>query len=188
MIPNLKQFVADDDAVSPVIGVILMVAITVILAAVIGTFVLGLGQQVGDTAPSASVNVQDASDNWNASDTTFEAAYVLNHNNGDPMSLTDIRVQVKETDGSTIETFEADQWNGTSGATDGLGLEMNGANITDSEVEFGIGDTFSIVERAADAANDSGGNAVLVDGEDYQVSIVHEPSESTPVSQTVELN
>ena len=36
----------DDDAVSPVIGVILMVAITVILAAVIGTFVLGLGDNV----------------------------------------------------------------------------------------------------------------------------------------------
>jgi len=34
--------IRDDDAVSPVIGVILMVAITVILAAVIGTFVLGL--------------------------------------------------------------------------------------------------------------------------------------------------
>jgi len=34
----------NDDAVSPVIGVILMVAITVILAAVIGTFVLGIGQ------------------------------------------------------------------------------------------------------------------------------------------------
>ncbi|ELZ79942.1 hypothetical protein C454_12098 [Haloferax gibbonsii ATCC 33959] len=33
---------------------ILMVAITVILAAVIGTFVLGLGDQVGDTAPQAS--------------------------------------------------------------------------------------------------------------------------------------
>ncbi|WP_338071862.1 type IV pilin N-terminal domain-containing protein [Halorutilus salinus] len=35
----------DDSAVSPVIGVILMVAITVILAAVIGTFVLGLGEK-----------------------------------------------------------------------------------------------------------------------------------------------
>ena len=34
---------ADDRAVSPVVGVILMVAITVILAAVIGTFVLDLG-------------------------------------------------------------------------------------------------------------------------------------------------
>ncbi|ELK55548.1 flagellin-like protein, partial [Haloferax sp. BAB-2207] len=47
---NFKQLLAEDDAVSPVIGVILMVAITVILAAVIGTFVLGLGDQVGDTA------------------------------------------------------------------------------------------------------------------------------------------
>jgi flagellin-like protein len=42
-------------AVSPVIGVILMVAITVILAAVIGTFVLGLGEQVEQNA-RAGVN------------------------------------------------------------------------------------------------------------------------------------
>lgn len=42
----------DDRAVSPVIGVILMVAITVILAAVIGTFVLGLGDQVQQTSPN----------------------------------------------------------------------------------------------------------------------------------------
>lgn len=52
-------FHADDDrAVSPVIGVILMVAITVILAAVIGTFVLGLGENV-ETNPSAGVTVND---------------------------------------------------------------------------------------------------------------------------------
>ncbi|RDZ48780.1 type IV pilin, partial [Haloferax sp. Atlit-10N] len=50
---KLKQLFEDDDAVSPVIGVILMVAITVILAAVIGTFVLGLGEQTA-TAPQAS--------------------------------------------------------------------------------------------------------------------------------------
>ena len=51
---KLKQLLNDDDAVSPVIGVILMVAITVILAAVIATFVLGLGEQVSDTAPNTS--------------------------------------------------------------------------------------------------------------------------------------
>ena len=45
-----------DSAVSPVIGVILMVAITVILAAVIGTFVLGLGDNVQET-PSAGVSI-----------------------------------------------------------------------------------------------------------------------------------
>jgi flagellin-like protein len=51
---KLQQLFDDDDAVSPVIGVILMVAITVILAAVIATFVLGLGDQVSNTAPQAS--------------------------------------------------------------------------------------------------------------------------------------
>ncbi|MGM0718806.1 MAG: type IV pilin [Halobacteriota archaeon] len=50
---------SDDRAVSPVIGVILMVAITVILAAVIGTFVLGLGDQLGDTAPQASFTIDN---------------------------------------------------------------------------------------------------------------------------------
>ena len=58
---NLKQLFTDDEAVSPVIGVILMVAITVILAAVIGTFVLGLGDQVQDTSPQASFSFEFAS-------------------------------------------------------------------------------------------------------------------------------
>jgi flagellin-like protein len=43
----------ENRAVSPVIGVILMVAITVILAAVIGAFVLEIGDQQ-ETAPSTS--------------------------------------------------------------------------------------------------------------------------------------
>jgi len=51
---KLKQLLNDDGAVSPVIGVILMVAITVILAAVIATFVLGFGEQISDSAPNAS--------------------------------------------------------------------------------------------------------------------------------------
>ena len=51
---NFKQLIDDDRAVSPVIGVILMVAITVILAAVIGSFVLGLGNSVQQTAPNAN--------------------------------------------------------------------------------------------------------------------------------------
>jgi flagellin-like protein len=55
---KLKQFFTDDDAVSPVIGVILMVAITVILAAVIATFVLGLGDRVSNTSPSASFSFE----------------------------------------------------------------------------------------------------------------------------------
>lgn len=51
---DLKTLFNDDDAVSPVIGVILMVAITVILAAVIASFVLGLGDQAQQQTPQAS--------------------------------------------------------------------------------------------------------------------------------------
>jgi flagellin-like protein len=43
------KFRENEDAVSPVIGVILMVAITVILAAVIAAFVFGMGSDVGTT-------------------------------------------------------------------------------------------------------------------------------------------
>jgi flagellin-like protein len=58
---KLKQLfeAGDDRAVSPVIGVILMVAITVILAAVIGTFVLGLGENV-ESNPSAGISVNSS--------------------------------------------------------------------------------------------------------------------------------
>ena len=55
---QLKELLTEDRAVSPVIGVILMVAITVILAAVIGTFVLGLGDQVSESAPQASFSFE----------------------------------------------------------------------------------------------------------------------------------
>ena len=79
---DLKQLFADDDAVSPVIGVILMVAITVILAAVIGTFVLGLGDQVQSTSPQASFAFDYNQDTDTASDSlqvTHDGGDAINH-------------------------------------------------------------------------------------------------------------
>jgi flagellin-like protein len=73
---QITNLLGDDDAVSPVIGVILMVAITVILAAVIGTFVLGLGDQVSNTSPTASFTFDFDS---SASPGDIQLA-----NNGDP--------------------------------------------------------------------------------------------------------
>ncbi|QLD84805.1 type IV pilin N-terminal domain-containing protein [Natronomonas halophila] len=71
---EFKQLLNDDDAVSPVIGVILMVAITVILAAVIGTFVLGLGDQVQETAPNAQFSTDY--------DTSGDPALTITHDGG----------------------------------------------------------------------------------------------------------
>ena len=60
---NIKNLFSTDEerAVSPVIGVILMVAITVILAAVIGAFVLDLGQGV-ESNVQAGASVETTGD------------------------------------------------------------------------------------------------------------------------------
>jgi flagellin-like protein len=63
---KIQQKEANDDsekAVSPVIGVILMVAITVILSAVIGVFVLEFGSSISDLPPTVQFNMTVDSDN-----------------------------------------------------------------------------------------------------------------------------
>ena len=98
---NLLDTPDDERAVSPVIGVILMVAITVILAAVIGTFVLGLGENV-ESAPQASFDFS----NINSTATEIE------HRGGDTIDGNDIEIRVNGTapDSSIISgTFSAGQ-------------------------------------------------------------------------------
>ncbi|WP_094229207.1 type IV pilin [Methanolobus psychrotolerans] len=80
-----NQFLDGEDAVSPVIGVILMVAITVILAAVIAAFVFGMGPP--EQAPQASVRA--------SSDTANSLNVVkLEHQGGDAIVLTAARTKV----------------------------------------------------------------------------------------------
>ncbi|WP_224334548.1 type IV pilin [Haloprofundus halobius] len=79
---NIKKLFNDERAVSPVIGVILMVAITVILAAVIGTFVLGLGDQVGNSAPQASFDFDYSSDE-----------VTITHDGGQDLKGSELRVE-----------------------------------------------------------------------------------------------
>ena len=56
---DLQQPIFDDESgVSPVIGVILMVAVTVIIAAVIGSAALGLGDSVSESPPQASLSIE----------------------------------------------------------------------------------------------------------------------------------
>jgi len=90
---QFKKLFDDNRAVSPVIGVILMVAITVILAAVIGTFVLGLGDQVQQTSPQASFGF----DYTNPSDDTADTLEVT-HESGDSISASQLSIVVSGAD------------------------------------------------------------------------------------------
>jgi flagellin-like protein len=85
---KLTNILSDSDdsrAVSPVIGVILMVAITVILAAVIGTFVLGLGDQV-ESAPQASFDFDY--------DDTGSSELTIRHRGGDSIDPSNVEIRV----------------------------------------------------------------------------------------------
>jgi len=95
---DFKHVFDDDRAVSPVIGVILMVAITVILAAVIGTFVLGLGNQIQQTQPQASFGFEtttvDILDDGGATSTTAVDAVTITHETGDSLEASNLDVLV----------------------------------------------------------------------------------------------
>lgn len=94
---NIQNLFSDDRAVSPVIGVILMVAITVILAAVIGTFVLGLGDSLSQTSPTAtydwSQNEFDSNGNYSAT---------VEHTGGDSIDPSSLAVTIDSTESTTF--------------------------------------------------------------------------------------
>lgn len=81
-----NQFLDTEDAVSPVIGVILMVAITVILAAVIAAFVFGMGPP--EQAPSASIRMSDVNGN----------NITLQNQGGDPIDMSKTTLTVSQGD------------------------------------------------------------------------------------------
>jgi flagellin-like protein len=133
---NFKNIFTDDDAVSPVIGVILMVAITVILAAVIGTFVLGLGDQVSNTSPTASFTFDYTADAGSSSTGHVD----ITHDGGD--SIPPAQLSVKADVG--IEASPATNNNGDQTLTfdqanpDGFGLSDDvaaGTTVTVYEEE-----------------------------------------------------
>ena len=103
---KLKNLITDDRAVSPVIGVILMVAITVILAAVIGTFVRGLGNQVQDTAPQATFS-------FDFNDTGSDFEVTATHDGGDTFN-SDNTNTLNLSDGTNSTEFNLDVASGDS--------------------------------------------------------------------------
>ena len=122
---KIKAILDDDRGVSPVIGVILMVAITVILAAVIGTFVLGLGDSL-QQAPQAQLQIEEPSPG------NFEIA----HKGGDTLQAGDIRIE-----GATVDSWP-------NGANGDISV---GETITLTSGSVSSGDTITIIHEPSDS-------------------------------------
>ncbi|PSP91330.1 type IV pilin [Halobacteriales archaeon QS_4_66_20] len=107
---NLKRLFKEDDAVSPVIGVILMVAITVILAAVIASFVLGLGDQ-NNPAPTANFDFDYDSDAGSSGQIT------ITHGDGDELVAQNLYIRGQQIDNvTTFGTGNDQHWGNLQGA------------------------------------------------------------------------
>ncbi len=139
----------DDDAVSPVIGVILMVAITVILAAVIGTFVLGLGDEVGET-PQAGVTFDYDSGNDEINVQVVDAG-----------NVDSLEVQIDgNIDGDVSEDNVTDDWEVTEVTTG-----SDGNAVVETQDEVSAGDSFVI---DAETDYDAGSDGLIEDDDDVE--------------------
>ncbi|AGK61443.1 archaeal flagellin N-terminal-like domain protein [Archaeoglobus sulfaticallidus PM70-1] len=123
----IRKIKKDEKAVSPVIGVILMVAITVILAGVIASFVFGFGQKMGTAAPNAQLVLSDAVDELTS--TGNENIFYMDHNGGDALPCKDLRILVyyKQT-GSLYKQFDYDESNDYFYSSDGITGSGMGSN------------------------------------------------------------
>ena len=125
------------DAVSPVIGVILLVAVTVALVALATVIVFDIGSDVSDTA-DATVQLEQQGNNMTAT--------VIRNENVDTFEF------------SATETVSTSPYTGTLGDTD---AEFSGDVGTTASVEMSADDSVSIV------ANLAGGNSEVLTSTDY---------------------
>jgi flagellin-like protein len=137
---QVKKLLTDDEGVSPVIGVILMVAITVILAAVIAAFVLGIGD-TDDPAPSASLEYEI---NEGPTDTNI----TISHESGDNFNPEDVQVTLEDsTTGSSSNTISGetlssllssstDQFSPGDSVTTGSSALASGSDVSEITIEL----------------------------------------------------
>ncbi|MEF8900522.1 MAG: type IV pilin N-terminal domain-containing protein [Halovenus sp.] len=132
---QFRRLFADDDAVSPVIGVILMVAITVILAAVIASFVLGLGTSTASLAPNTDFQFDYSGE----SPSTLEISVT----GGDRVSAAQLNI-TGEFDG-----LEAGESGGDFSGSDGtLRWDLAGSSDTGG---LGAGDSLELATAGGNA-------------------------------------
>ena len=138
---DLKKLFKNNDAVSPVIGVILMVAITVILAAAIGSSVFGQGP--AQTAPKANINIKAI----DAYSTNSPATVIFEHQGGDPIhfeesAITKVMASINEGNSFDLNATSLSTMNAGSAKN----LDLLYENETEVQVATGSTVNFKVVD------------------------------------------
>jgi len=114
-----------------------MVAITVILAAVIGAFVLQIGGDLGESAPQASISVSDTS----VSDHTIE----LRHGGGDTIEWDETRVRVENDSDGSLTWTEPDA--GSFSTSDRITLNTSEPDFDQQDIGTDDGESFDLSDN-----------------------------------------
>lgn len=128
---NVKR---NEQAVSPVIGVILMVVITVIIAAVLAVFAFGVGAPTKSPTASVKITSVDAVTN----------TVTVQHYGGDTLRLRDVKLTVEtlNPDGVIQQTTAFDIKSGVTGqfsAGDSITVTSGTADLKLNSVSLGSG-------------------------------------------------
>ena len=90
-ITNSFQRNNEENAVSPVVGVMLMLVVTIIIAAVVSAFSGGLTSGT-EKAPQASISVKFMEDDGGMGPAYVETKMVFEHMSGDPIPTRDVNI------------------------------------------------------------------------------------------------
>ena len=157
--------IRNEDAVSPVIGVILMVAITVILAAVIAAFVFNIGGEQ-TKAPTTSITASNYAD-------SVAPDLKIQHKGGDLLKGGEWRLSV-------VPVGQPVAYNTSiSGSDFAVGAQLIIGNVT-STCNTGAGCTLtnsSLTETTA----------VPITAGKYDVKLIHVPSNAMMLDTVVEV-
>lgn len=93
-----NEITTEDKALSPVIGIVFIIAIILILLSVVGTLVFEINEEVSE-APQVQLSVSDAPDD--ATSTSGEL-FIIQHEGGDTISTSSIHLIIRNKNGNDI--------------------------------------------------------------------------------------
>jgi len=170
---ELKQLYTDDDAVSPVIGVILMVAITVILAAVIASFVLGLGNSATNTNPQASFSFEYEEVEASTASNGPQGLVTISHDGGDTISDNELYVRGSGFNGTILNTTASRTNFGSSSENLGDWVQSETGTFPD----MSQAGSWNGTKSGDDSAVVSGDFAYVYAASDYEMDVVYQSQE-----------
>lgn len=161
--PDTDHRVEADRAIAPIVSVMLMVLITVILAAAVGTFVMDVSEGAGESVPRASISIR--------ADTANDTI-TIEHEGGDALLESETTVQLtNESSGETL-AFTAGNGQAVFDTNDELDIHVDTA--TGAEL---VGGPWS--KRTAD------GSMELATGVQYTVKFIDSPSDRLITELTI---